>query len=284
MLDQSNLFQNKEILYIISFIFGSVIGSFLNVCIYRLPRDISLVFPPSSCTSCNKPIRFYNNIPILSYIFLRGKCNNCGNKFSIRYPIIELISAILTTLTVYTFGLTFNTLIYLILIYSLIVVTFIDLEHMIIPNLISIPGIVLGLLFNISKTDFELFSRLDLSANFTNILLLTKFPLFDSILGIIFGGGILLVIALVYKKIRKVEGMGMGDVKLLAMIGAFLGLKSVIFVIFISSLIGSIVGITLMFMNKGDLKYAIPYGPFLSLAAILFIFLNQSLLPFFNTF
>ena len=255
------------------FIFGLIVGSFLNVCIYRIPEGKSIVFPPSHCTDCNKPIRFYHNIPIISYLFLRGKCSNCDNKISIKYPIVELITGLIAYFLFYKYGFSLKTLIYMVFSFSLIVVSFIDLKHMIIPNVITFPGILIGFLFSLLITDWTIAKRLVGYLNISNLgYIVSVVPALDSFLGIIFGGGILLLIAYTYQLIRKREGMGMGDVKLLAMMGAFLGIKGVIFIIFVSSFIGSIIGISLMLYNKGDLKYAIPFGPFLSVAAIIYIF------------
>ena len=274
--------KSNTLVEIFVFIFGTVIGSFLNVCIYRIPREESIVFPPSHCTICKTPIKFYHNIPILSYFLLRGKCGTCGDKISAKYPIVELLTGTIAFLIFYKYGFTLKTIMYLILAFSLIVVTFIDLEHMIIPNVITFPGILVGLLFNIFLTNWtvskELVKYLDISSFG---YLISEIPALNSIIGIFFGGGILLLIAYIYKIYRKRDGMGMGDVKLLAMLGAFLGVKGVAFIIFVSSLVGSIIGISLILYKKGDLKYAIPFGPFLSLAALIYIFTGWINLTFF---
>jgi len=261
--------------YILSFIFGTVIGSFLNVCIYRLPKEESIVYPGSHCTLCNEPISFYNNIPILSYLFLRGKCSKCNSKISFRYPLVEILTGLLFLATVWSFGLSIETLFYLIFISALIPITFIDLEHMIIPNVITYPGIIVGILYNALKTDWNY--SLELINNFSLgmqsfFLLLSEVPILDSIFGVILGGGILLLIAYVYEVVKKRQGMGMGDVKLLAMIGAFFGWEGVLFVIFLGSILGSVIGISIIIAKRGDLKYALPFGPFLSIAAVIYIF------------
>ncbi len=261
--------------YILSFIFGTVIGSFLNVCIYRLPKEESIVYPGSHCTSCNEPISFYNNIPILSYLFLRGKCSKCNSKISFRYPLVEILTGLLFLATVWSFGLSIETFFYLIFISALIPITFIDLEHMIIPNVITYPGIIVGILYNALKTDWGY--GLELINNFSLRIqsffsLLSEVPILDSIFGVILGGGILLLIAYVYEAVKKRQGMGMGDVKLLAMIGAFFGWEGVLFVIFLGSILGSVIGISIIIAKRGDLKYALPFGPFLSIAAVIYIF------------
>lgn len=267
--------ESQIVLYIFSFILGSVIGSFLNVCIYRLPREESIVFPPSRCTSCGSRIRAYHNIPVFGYLFLGGKCSDCGSPISPLYPIVEILSGLTLLGIFWKFGFSVDALFYLILIYSLVVITFIDLEHMIIPNIITIPGVVVGLLFNALGTDWEhsrdLLGRFSFSLeNFFGVL--NEVPFLDSVFGTIIGGGLLFLIAFLYVIIRKREGMGMGDVKLLAMIGAFLGWKGVIFVMLVSSIIGTLVGLSVIIYKKGDLRYAIPFGPFLSLAAVIYIF------------
>jgi leader peptidase (prepilin peptidase)/N-methyltransferase len=267
--------ERETLLCIFSFIFGSVVGSFLNVCIYRLPRDESIVFPPSHCTSCGRAIRFYHNLPIAGYLILRGKCADCGSRISPRYPIVELISGIVMTGVFYKFGLSLEALFYAPLVYSLIVITFIDFEHMIIPNVITIPGAVAGLIYNALNTDWErsrdLLGRFSFGLeNFFGIL--NEVPFLDSVFGLVIGGGILFLIAFLYVIVRKTEGMGMGDVKLLAMIGAFLGWQGVVFVMLVSSILGTVTGLSIILYKKGNLKYALPFGPFLSLAAVIYVF------------
>ena len=264
---------NQPVFFAFVFIFGLIFGSFLNVCIYRLPKGQSIVFPPSHCTNCGTNLKFYHNIPVFSYIFLGGKCHSCGSGISVIYPVVELLTAALVTLLYYKFGISVQTFIYTVLILSLIVITFIDLEHMIIPNVITIPGIIIGLVYNLIITDWNLFLRVLNHMDLTNMLfIIPKIPAMNSFFGIIIGGGSLLLIAYLYKLIRKNEGMGMGDVKLLAMLGAFLGINGVFFIILVSSLVGSVVGITIILLNRGNLKFALPYGPFISLGAVLFIF------------
>jgi len=264
---------NQPLFLAFVFIFGLVFGSFLNVCIYRLPKEESLVFPSSHCTNCGTNLKFYHNIPVISYIFLGGRCHSCGSGISIVYPVVELLTAVLVTLLFYKFGITLKTFVYLILVFSLIVITFIDLEHMIIPNVITLPGIIIGFVYNLAITDWDLLFRAARNLDLSSMLfIIPRIPALNSLFGILIGGGSLLLIAYLYKLIRKNEGMGMGDVKLLAMLGAFLGVNGVFFIIFISSLVGSVVGIAIILINRQNLKFALPYGPFISLGAILFIF------------
>ncbi len=261
-------------IHLFSFFFGTVIGSFLNVCIYRVPREKSIVYPGSHCTSCDQPISFYYNIPILSYVLLGGKCQKCNSSISGRYPLVELITGLLFFVTVWKFGLGIETLFYLLLISALIAITFIDLEHKIIPNVITYPGILMGILYSALITDWDNFRQAIHTFNETQNLFSTlrELPVLDSIFGIILGGGILLLIAYLYKALKKRDGMGMGDVKLLAMIGAFFGWEGVLFVIFLGSILGSVIGISIIIAKKGDLKYALPFGSFLSIAAVVYIF------------
>ncbi|HEY7536129.1 MAG TPA: prepilin peptidase [Thermodesulfobacteriota bacterium] len=262
-------------LIIPAFIFGSVLGSFLNVCIYRLARGESIISPHSRCTSCGTPIKPYDNIPIISYLILLGKCRKCGTNISPTYLIVEILSGVISALLVWRFGITLESFFYLIFLFSLIVVTFIDLEHRIIPNAITLPGIVLGVIYNALKTNWGALPSVFDSSQITlsDILRISnELNIIDSIFGIIIGGGILYLIGFIYEAIKKREGMGMGDVKLLAMIGAFIGWKGVIFVAFLSSLLGVLVGISVILFRGESLKYAIPFGPFLSFAAAFYCF------------
>ncbi len=234
-----------------AFIFGAAIGSFLNVCIFRLPAKTSIVKPRSQCPYCQHPIRNGDNIPLISFILLRGKCRDCGGKISWRYPLVELITALLALLLFLKYGLTLSFLIFFIFTAVLIVITFIDLDHQIIPDILTLPGIPIFCLAAI---------------------FLLKIPWLEALLGLLIGGGIFFTIAFVYELITKREGMGGGDIKLLAMIGGFLGWKSLIFVLLFSSFSGAIIGITAMLIKKQDMKYAVPFGPFLAAAAVAYLF------------
>ncbi len=250
---------------VVVFLFGSCIGSFLNVCIYRIPENISIVFPGSSCPSCKTAIPFYLNIPILSYLFLKGKCKFCNNKISARYPLVEALTGIFALLLFLKFGLIPALLYWFIFISVLITISFIDFDHQIIPDIISLPGIV------IFSSSFYFFPEMTIK---------------DTILGILIGGGSLYAVAFLYSLLKKQEGMGGGDIKLLAMIGAATGMKGVIFTIFTGSLLGTIFGILLMVHTKiKDTKLKIPFGPFLSAGAILYIFYGEQLIQWYmNSF
>jgi len=235
-----------------AFCFGAIVGSFLNVVILRLPsEDESVVFPASHCTSCMADLHWYENIPVLSFLVLRGKCSHCKAKISFQYPVVELSMAILSAALVQRFGLTITTAGYFLFCAALLVIIWIDIQHQIIPDVISLPGIIIGLLFS------------------------TICPVLywkDSLLGILAGGGILYAIALLYFLWRKIDGMGGGDIKLLAMIGAFLGWQSLPFVILASSLSGTVVGLLAMIKQKKGGQTRIPFGPFLSISALAYLF------------
>ena len=234
-----------------AFIFGAVVGSFLNVCIFRMPAKISIIKPLSQCPHCHHPIRLYDNIPLISYIVLRGKCRDCGGKISWQYPLVELITALLSLFLSLKFGLTLIFLTFFIFTAVLIVIAFIDLDHQIIPDVLTIPGIPVFFLLAV---------------------FVVKVPWLEALIGLLIGGGVLFAIAFVYELLTKREGMGGGDIKLLAMIGGFLGWKSLIFILLFSSFSGVIVGITAMIIKKQDTKYAVPFGPFLSAAAVAYLF------------
>ena len=236
---------------IFSFIFGTFIGSFLNVCIFRLPAHQSVVTPSSHCLSCNNPISFYDNIPFISFIILRGKCRKCKASISYQYPLLELLTGLLSLIFVIKCGfLSLNYFVYFIFSAALLTITVIDIQHQIIPDIISLPGIIVGLVIS---------------------FFVPHLTFLDSLIGAVVGGGILLLVAGGYYLITKHEGMGLGDVKLLAMMGAFLGWKSILFIIMVASFSGALVGITMMLLQKKDRKYAIPFGPFLSLGALSYL-------------
>lgn len=242
---------------IITFIFGMCIGSFINVCIYRIPFSKSIAYPGSTCPSCSSSIRFYDNIPVLSYLLLGGRCRHCNASISFRYPLVEIMVGFLALCMLLNFGFTFEGFIYFVFVASLIVLTFIDIDHQLIPDVITLPGILIGI-----------------AASFA----LPAISFKNSIFGLLTGGGSLLAVAWTYHFITKKEGMGGGDIKLLAMIGSFLGWKGVLFTIFTASLAGAIVGVIIMLSTRKDMKLAVPFGPFLSFGAVLYIFLGERLI------
>jgi leader peptidase (prepilin peptidase)/N-methyltransferase len=245
------------------FIFGTIIGSFLNVCIYRIPEGQSIVFPASRCSHCKTAIRWYQNIPILSYLVLRGRCATCGVAISVRYPFVEALTGLLFLLVYMRFGMLWATPVYWLLMAALVVITFIDFDHQIIPDVISLPGVPIGfvLTFFVAGVSWS-----------------------DSLLGILVGGGSLACVAGIYYLLTRNEGMGMGDIKLLAMLGAFMGWKSILPTIFLGSLIGSLVGVPLMLIKRASGKLAIPFGPFLSLGAIIYLLWGPDLISWYLSF
>lgn len=239
------------IIYLYIFIIGLAIGSFMNVCIYRIPEEKSIIKPGSMCPYCFSPIKWYDNIPLVSFIILGGRCRICKKAISFRYPLVELISGILALTLFIRYRLTITYVAYYALCSALVVVSFIDLKYRIIPDIISLPGIAVGLAIS---------------------FLLPNHTFLQSILGMVIGGGSLFLVAFAYYTITKREGLGGGDVKLLAMIGSFLGWSGVIITIFFGSVIGLVSGIIMMIKEKQDTKYPIPFGPFLSIGAIIYIY------------
>lgn len=255
------------------FIFGSLVGSFLNVCIYRMPREESIVKPRSYCPQCKKPIRGYDNIPFLSYILLRGKCRFCRQPISPGYFLIELITAAAFLLFYLKYGPGFNFIVYTVFACLLIVATFVDIAHRIIPDEVSLGGIVIGLIFSLLRP------YLAPAAYY-------RLPIWDSLLGVLAGAGIIFftgkIFDLFYFKLLKkgpvdgeTESMGGGDVKLLGMIGAFLGWQAALLTFFLAPFFGAVLGIANLILKK---QHTIPYGPFLSLAALISLFWGPAIL------
>ncbi|WP_136806640.1 prepilin peptidase [Desulfosediminicola flagellatus] len=254
----------ESLILVFSALFGAIVGSFLNVVILRLPKeDTSIVFPASHCPKCEHPLAWYENIPVISYIVQLGKCRHCKTSISLQYPTVELIMAVLTAALVNHFGLSAAFAGYFIFTAALIAIIYIDIHLQIIPDVISLPGIVLGFLFS-----------------FINPYVSWQ----SSLIGILAGGGILFAIAEGYAYLRKMEGMGGGDIKLLAMLGAFLGWQSLPFIFLASSLSGSIVGLMAMPIQKKGGQTRIPFGPFLSLAGLCYMFFSTQILYYFNLY
>jgi leader peptidase (prepilin peptidase)/N-methyltransferase len=230
------------IVYLVTGVLGALIGSFLNVCIHRIPRGESVVRPRSRCPHCQTMIRFYDNLPILSFLILQGRCRYCRASISWRYPFVEMINTSGYLFLLWKFGLSWQFLVYAVLFSTLVVVTFIDLSHQIVPDRITLPGMVVG----------ALAAATVLPAGLVNALI-----------GIFLGGGLFYLVAVLSR-----GGMGGGDIKLIAMIGAFLGWRNVLLTIFIAALAGSVVGLYLMIVHGKGRKHAVPFGPFLALGAV----------------
>jgi len=237
VLDSASLF--------VAIVVGANIGSFLNVCIYRLPLKKSIVWPSSRCPHCNRRLRWFENVPIAGYLWLRGRCRTCRGPISIQYPIVETLTAVMFGLAFWYYGPTLLLLSRLLFGCALIVLFSIDLEHHLLPNSITLPGIVVGFAFS----------------------LVTGLGWFDSLVGIVLGGGVLFATAEAYYRVRHEEGLGMGDVKMLAMVGAFLGWKLALLTLMLASISGSIIGLLFIVTKRGDMKYALPFGTFLAIGA-----------------
>jgi leader peptidase (prepilin peptidase) / N-methyltransferase len=252
---------------------GLLIGSFLNVCIYRMPIEKSIIMPGSHCVKCNHPIPWHDNIPVISFIVLLGKCRFCRCRISIRYAIVEVLTAAVFVLLVKQLGLNAVSVIYMVLSCGLIVATFIDIDYQIIPDEITYGGVILGVILS------AVFPQLHGTAN--RIIALRS-----SILGLILGGALIYAIAWIgtiafrkkLKEIGEESAMGGGDVKYLAMIGAFLGIKGVLLVFFLAPFFGSIVGIIEKIRRKADI---IPYGPYLSIAALIVMLWGERIVRIF---
>jgi len=248
--------------YVIVAGLGALIGSFLNVCIHRLPRCESIVWPGSHCPSCGTSIEYYDNIPLFSYLWLLGRCRTCRNSISMRYPVVEAANAAGYVMILATFGLTWTTVLYSTLFSALLVVTGTDLSHRIIPNVVTVPGIVIGLL---------------------GAATVLPVGLVNALLGMAIGGGILWALAWASPYLFGKEGMGGGDIKLLAMIGAFLGWKPALLTIMVGSLSGSLIGLSLIGLGLMKRDEYIPFGPFLVFGALVSMFFAQPLLEWYQT-
>jgi leader peptidase (prepilin peptidase)/N-methyltransferase len=242
-------------LWVFIFAVGAVIGSFLNVCIYRIPIGQSIVSPGSRCPACQAPIHPLDNIPILSYLFLLGRCRRCRGPIHWRYPLVEALNGGGYLLVVWQFGLTWAALIYAAFYSALLVITFIDLDHQIIPDVITYPGIVIGL-----ATGYFL-----------------PVGLWGSLIGGLVGFGLFYLVAELSFRILKQEGMGGGDIKLIAMVGAFLGWQKVLLTIFLASFAGALVGLAFMLAKGWGRRTPIPFGPFLAFGALLALFWGASI-------
>jgi len=235
---------------------GLIIGSFSNVCIYRIPRNESLIRPGSHCPKCNQPIKFYDNIPLVSFIILKGKCRYCKGKISWQYPLVEFLTGIIYLLLFLRYGLQLVTFVYMFFCSALIIITFIDLKENIIPDVLSLPFLLLGFLMS---------------------FFLKNLSPINSLLGILAGGGVLLLVAILGSFLFKKEAMGGGDIKLAAMVGAFLGWQLTLLSLFLSFFTGAIIGIVILIKNKGE-SDPIPFGPFIALGTIIALFFGHSII------
>lgn len=244
------------VLQIWVFAFGCCMGSFYNVIIYRLPREESIVSPASKCPGCGEPIAFYDNIPIVSFLFLRGKCRKCGTSISFRYPLVELATGLLALALFRLYGFGPQFFVEFVFLSMLLIISLIDFDTYMIPDVLSLSGIVLGFAFS---------------------FITPRLTWVDSLLGILIGGGLLYGVATVYGLLRKKEAMGGGDIKLIGMIGAFIGWQGVVFTIMVSAFSGTIIAIPVLLRKNGGFGSQIPYGPFLAFGAAVYIFWGQIL-------
>ena len=248
--------------FIVFFILGSIWGSFSNVCIHRLPKDQGVIFSRSHCPKCKNTIRWYDNIPLISYLLLKAKCRDCSNKISFQYFVVELLTAIAFVIIYYFYGLSISSLLLIILSIFFIIIFFIDLKHYIIPNELTYPLMVIGFIKSFDP-------------NLNQVI----FPNFiNSLIGGVVGYLIIWLIIFFYKKVRNKEGMGLGDAKLLAVIGFWFGWTSIPYVLFFSSVVALLWVTPALIKKSKKLTSQIPFGPYIILASILFFVLKQKLI------
>jgi len=253
------------LLYAIVIIFGALIGSFLNVCIYRIPRGISIVWPSSRCPSCSAPIRAWDNIPVLSFLLLGGACRNCGERIPYRYPLVEALNAAFYLVLLWRFGPGWPFLVYALFCSGLIVITFIDLDFQIIPDRITLPGIPIGLLAGSLLLPDPFLRAVSLGWR-------------SSLIGAVSGFVFFYLIAVAGEKIFKKEAMGGGDIKMMAMVGGFIGWKGIILTTFLGSLLGSVIGVLTMIFAGKERGSLIPFGPFLAAGAAVSLIFGQEII------
>jgi leader peptidase (prepilin peptidase)/N-methyltransferase len=248
---------------VLIFILGLIVGSFSNVCIYRIPRNESIIYPASHCPNCRSNISPKDNIPLLSYLLLKGRCRNCKSKIPIQYPIVEFLSGLIYLIIYLIYGLNIQSLIYIILSSALIIIAFIDLNEQIVPDEISLPGIVIGFIIS---------------------FFVPYISFINSALGVLVGGGIILIIGLAGSVIFKKEAMGGGDVKLAAMIGAFLGWRYIIISLFLGFFLGALAGIILILSKIKSREDVVPFGPFIVLGSLITILWGDKIISWYIGF
>lgn len=251
-----------DLTIVLAGVLGLAVGSFLNVCIHRLPRGESLVYPASRCPRCGRALRWHDNVPVVSWVWLGGKCGQCHAPISIQYPIVELITAALIVAIVIVTPPGPLLAARLVLACALVVLFAIDLEHHILPNVITLPGIAIGWLFSfLGPPGWQ-----------------------ASLAGIMLGAGVLYGTAAAYYLVRREEGLGMGDVKMLAMVGAFLGWKAVLLTLVLASFTGALVGVGMMITSRGGMRYALPFGTFLAVGALVAMFAGDAIIAWYLAF
>ena len=262
---------------IFSFILGAMVGSFLNVCVYRIPKGESIVSPPSHCPKCDEPIAWYDNIPILSWLVLGAKCRHCRVPISWQYPTVEAITGALFLVAYWRFGFVVATPVYMLLLAGLVLVTFVDLTDWTIPDEVTLPGIFIGLACSVTAMFFPQ-TGLRIPYLYDGV--------FDALLGVLVGGGSLYLLDKLTLLLMKKRGMGFGDVKLNAMLGAFLGWKGVLLVIVTASFVGSVIGLTMVAAQKirgeDKVEHYLPFGPYLSIAGVIVLFFGPNLVELYQ--
>jgi leader peptidase (prepilin peptidase)/N-methyltransferase len=265
------------------FLFGLIIGSFLNVCILRIPADKSIVLPASSCPKCGKEIAAYDNIPVLSWLFLGGKCRHCKTKISAMYPAVELLTGVLFLASYLVFGPTVEALKWAIFAALLVVLTITDLRERILPNEVNFFGLGIGLLLSIFTKPIDGTALWFANRWFDYPPPQAAISFADAALGALAGSGLLWIVAEGYFRLRGREGMGLGDVKMMAAVGAFLGLKRTMMTVLAGSLLGSVIGIFLIAVSKKGRDYELPFGTFLGLGALLIVFFGTPALHWYES-
>jgi len=266
-----------------SFAIGACTGSFLNVCILRIPAGKSVVRPSSRCPKCNKEIKPYDNIPVLSWLILGGKCRNCKAKISPLYPAIELLTGLLFLLCYLLFGVSVSTAKWAALSALLVVLTATDIRERILPDVVNLTGFVVGLLFSLfmAPTDGAALWLSNKIFDFPPPL--PVLSLVDALMGAAVGAGLLWIVGEGYFKLRGKEGMGLGDVKMMGMVGAFLGVKRTLLTVLFGSLLGSVIGIVIVLSTRKDRDYELPFGAFLGAGALLVIYFGTPLLNWYQS-
>lgn len=263
--------------HLAAFVVGLTIGSFLNVCIHRLPKGESIVHPRSRCPHCGRMIAAYDNVPVLSYLWLRGRCRHCRRRISPFYPLIELLTGLTFLLVYHRWGISPPAVKAVLLASALIVLTFTDLRERLLPDRITFPGIAAGFLFALwlplEDGTAALLLRLLGGPNLSAVLLSVA----DALLGALLGAGLLFALGEIWYRLRRVEAMGLGDVKMMGMVGLFLGIKLTVLTLLLGSLLGSLLGGLFLLLAGKDTRYELPFGTFLGVAALIALFWGPQL-------
>jgi leader peptidase (prepilin peptidase)/N-methyltransferase len=269
---QIHLVAPPTLIAIIVFLFGLIIGSFLNVCILRIPGGKSIVLPASACPKCGAPIRPYDNIPVLSWLMLRGKCRACKTPISPMYPIVELLTGLLFLACLAAFGLTPEALKWAAFAAIMVVLVFTDLRERVLPDVVNFTGFGIGLAFSLFTKPIDGTALWIANHMFDFPPPAPVLSFVDAILGAALGSGLLWIVSEGYFRLRGREGMGLGDVKMMLMAGAFLGVKRVLLTIFVGAVLGSVLGLLFILVRRKGSDYELPFGTFLGAAALLVVF------------